>query len=215
MLGGCGSVTAGLSRGETMRVRITIAIGLLCAVSSSQAAVAQRSFTGPHVGGAVAAVDHHFVLEETEVASGNTRRFNVTRWGPGGQLFAGYDMAVAPRLIVGVEGAFDFGGKAAVERNRFYTFGISPRHGFAVTARAGVVVVPSILLYAGAGYGGHDYDLVGSSPAPGSDDLSYNRSFVLRGGSEYRLGRHVAVRAEFEHLDGTRNTFMLGIPIRF
>ena len=196
-------------------MRFTITTGLAVAVALGQPASAQSTFTGPHVGGAIAAVDHHFVLEEQELPSGNTRRFNVTRWGVGGQLFAGYDLAVLPRVIVGVEGAFDFGGTAAVERNRFYTEGISPRHGFSVTARAGFVPTANVLLYAGAGYGGHDYDVIESDPPSGGDDLSRNRSFVLRGGGEYRVSRHVALRAEFEHLDGTSNTFMLGLPIRF
>ena len=178
-------------------------------------ASAQETFTGPHVGGAVTAVDHHFVLEEEELPSGNTRRFNVTRWGLGAQVFAGYDLAVAPRVILGVEGAFDFGGRTAIERNEFYTSGIDPQHGFSVTARVGFVATPELMLYAGGGYGGHNYRVIDSEPVLGGDDLSRDRSFVLRGGGEYRLTRHVAVRAEFEHLDGTRNSFILGVPIRF
>lgn len=196
-------------------MRIMMACAVLVGASCGGGASAQQAFTGPHAGGALTAADHHFVLEEQTFPSGATQRFNVTRWGVGGQLFAGYDLAVAPRVILGVQGAFDVGGQTAIERNAFYTYGIDPRRGFSVTARAGFVVTPRLMLYAGGGYGGHDYRVIDSAPQPGSDDLSHNRSFVLRSGGEYRLTRHVAVRAEFEHLDGTRNTFMLGVPIRF
>ena len=196
-----------------MRVRPVLV--LIVAALAGSAASAQDAFTGPHIGAAVTAVDHHFVLEETAFPSGNTRRFNVTRWGIGGQAFAGYDLAVSSRVILGIEGAFDFGGKAAVERNPFYVTGIDPRYGFSATARAGFVVTPHLMVYGGGGYGGHNYRVIDSVPTSGGDDLSRTRSFVLRGGGEYRLTRHVDVRAEFEHLDGTRNSFMLGVPIRF
>ena len=185
------------------------------AMLSGTAASAQTAFTGPHVGASATAVDHHFIIEETELPSGAARRFNVTQWGLGGQAFAGYDLAIAPRVILGVEGAFDFGGRTAIERNDFYAMGIDPRHGFSATARVGFVVTPRLMLYAGGGYGGHDYRVINTVPAVGEGDLPQTRSFVLRGGGELMLTRRVALRAEFEHLDGTRNSFILGIPIRF
>ncbi len=54
-----------------------------------------------------------------------------------------------------------------------------------------------------------------TAPAGAADGLGTTRSFVLGGGTEYRLGRKTALRAEFEHLDGTRNQFALGLAIRF
>ena len=196
-------------------MRIGSVLVIAIAAFSASTANGQDAFTGPHIGAAIAAVDHHFVLEETDVPSGETRRFNVDRWGPGGQVFAGYDLAVSPHVILGVEGAFDFGGRTATERNEFYVSGIKPRYGFSATARVGFVATPRLMLYFGGGYGGHNYRVIDSDPTPGQDDLSRTRSFILRGGSEYRLTQHVGIRAEFEHLDGTRNSFMLGVPIRF
>lgn len=196
-------------------MRVGSLLALVTIASCGSTARAQDAFTGPHFGVGVTAVDHHFVLEETTFPSGESRRFNVTRWGPGGQIFAGYDLAVSPRVLLGLDGAFAFGGRSAVERNEFYTSGIAPRYGFSASARAGFAVTPRLMLYAGGGYGGHNYRVIDSQPAPGGDDLSRTRSFVLRGGSEYRLIRNFALRAEFEHLDGTRNSFILGGPIRF
>jgi len=196
-------------------MRISSIFVIATAAFFATGATAQDAFTGPHIGAAITAVEHHFVLEETAFPSGDTRRFNVNRWGPGGQVFAGYDLAVSPRLILGIEGAFDLGGRTAIERNEFYVSGIRPRYGFSATARAGFVATPRVMLYVGGGYGGHNYRVIDSDPIPGQGDLSRTRSFVLRGGSEYRLTQHVGIRAEFEHLDGTRNSFMFGLPIRF
>ena len=204
---------AGSNGGTFMRIGLALSVAITAFFGS--AATAQDAFTGPHIGAAITAVDHHFVLEETAFPSGETRRFNVNRWGPGGQVFAGYDLAVSSHVILGVEGAFAFGGRTAIERNEFYVSGIKPRYGFSATARAGFVATPRLMLYVGGGYGGHNYRVIDSDPTPGQDDLSRTRSFVLRGGSEYRLTEHVGIRAEFEHLDGTRNSFMLGVPIGF
>lgn len=102
---------------------VPVAGALALVLSSFSTAAAQEAFTGAHADVAITAVDHHFVIEEEELPSGTVHRFNVTRWGVGGQAFAGYDLAIAPRVVLGAEGAFDIGGRAAVERNSFYTFG--------------------------------------------------------------------------------------------
>lgn len=73
------------------------------------------------------------------------------------------------------------------------------------------------MIYGGAGYGGHDYrGFQSGAVAPGVFGATeYTRSFVLRGGVELAASRRVGVRLEFQHLDGTRNQFMRGVPTRF
>lgn len=169
-------------------------------------------FSGPHVGGGLTAVDHHFVVELSNGTS--TQRQNVTAWGLGGVLFAGYDMPIGKNLIAGVEGAFQFGGKTPSFTDGFGTrIAIKPLSGFSATARLGVLAAPRLLLFAKGGYGEHRYAL--TAPPGIADDLGRTRSFVLGGGVEQRLGAKLAVRAEFEHLDGTRNQFVLGVAVRF
>lgn len=192
-----------------------LAIGAAMACTSTDA-WAKDSFSGPYVGAAVGAVDHHFVAEEQNGA-GKTRRFNVTRWGLGGELFGGFDLAVAPRLRLGAEGQIEGGGRTAVEQNSSYTLGIRPRYGFSISAHAGYVASPRLLVYAGAGYGQHYYRAFAAGNAAPSAlaGLDLTRSFILRGGAEMRMTRATGIRLEFEHLDGTRNQFMIGVPIRF
>lgn len=176
---------------------------------------ANEGFAGPHIGAAAGAVDHHFIVEETGPTG--THTYNVTQWGVGGEAFAGYDLALGKRFIVGGEAQFEFGGKRAVTQNSSYSFGIEPRTGFSLTARIGYAATPRLLVYAGGGYGEHHYTVIasGNVAAGATDGLDRTRSFVLRGGAEWTLAPRIGLRLEYEHLDGTRNQFMLGVPIRF
>ncbi len=80
-------------------------------MSTPAAAQDAESFAGPHVGAGLTAVDHHFVVELSDGTTTETR--NVTAWGLGGVLFAGYDASIGKSLIAGVEGAFQFGRRTA------------------------------------------------------------------------------------------------------
>lgn len=135
----------------------------------------------------------------------------------GGEVFAGYDWHIARRIVVGGEAAVQFGGRTAAARNSDYAIGLDPRWGFSATGRLGYVVAPKVMIYGGAGYGGHNYrGFQSGAVAPGVfGSIERTRSFVLRGGVELAASRRVRARLEFQHLDGTRNQFMLGVPIRF
>lgn len=171
------------------------------------------AMAGFHAGPGLSAVDHHFVVETVDAAGGSARE-NVTQWGIGGQVFAGYDALLVGRVLIGVEGSVDFGGRSASIRLSQTYVGFEPRWGFAATARLGYVVGRNTLLYGGAGYGEHHYRTFASAPEL-VGDLAKTSSFVLRGGVEHALGRRIGARLEFEHLDGTRNQFVVGLPIRF
>ena len=196
--------------------RVGVAVGATCVGSALYAQSAPENFTGPYVGLAAGAVDHHFVAVETD-SSSEMRQFNVTRWAVGGEAFAGYDIAIAPRIVLGGELQLEFGGRSAITQNADYVFGFKPRFGLSASGRAGYVVASKALIYAGAGYGDHEYRaFAAGNVSPGAaDGLDRTRSFILRAGAEWAVSRRAHVRIEFEHLDGTRNQFMVGVPIRF
>ena len=148
----------------------------------------REPFTGPYLGGALGAVNHHFVVEESDGAE-DTRRFNVLKWGVGVEAFGGFDLAVARSVRLGGEAQFEAGGRLAVERNSNYTFGFRPRFGYSVSTRFGYVVAPAVMAYAGAGYGEHRYRTIfAGNVDPGArNSLDRTRSFVLRVGAEARL----------------------------
>ncbi len=176
----------------------------------------KNQFSGAYAGIAGGAVDHHFVAVE-DVAGAGERRFNVTKWGAGGEVFGGYDLALSRDVLVGAEAQFEFGGRTAVAVEPDYVFGFKPRYGFSVSGRIGYSLTPGVLAYAGAGYGEHHYRTIaqGNVSSAALDSLDSARSFILRGGVQGRLTSKLGIRFEYEHLDGSRNQFMLGLPIRF
>jgi len=169
--------------------------------------------SGPYVGAEIGPVNHHFVVEEGVPPAQPTAR-NVSQWGVGGGVFAGYDHYVTDRIRIGGEAAFNFGGRTpATTSAAGQPLSITPRFGYSLTARAGYALSNAVIAYGGAGYGGHRYRR--NLPAGTADFGDWNQSFILLGGVELKVSSRANLRLEFMHLDGTRNQFMLGIPIRF
>ena len=187
--------------------------------SEALAQVSNGGFVGGYAGASVGAVDHHFVLEETTQQGGltTTSRFNVTRWGIGGEVFGGYDLPLYRRFVIGAEVQAGLGGRTATENSPQYTYGFKPKFGASISGRLGYVVSSGLMTYAGAGFGDQEYrTIVRGNAGPGlQHSLDHARSFILRAGVEAAVINRVHVRLEFEHLDGTRNQFMVGVPIRF
>lgn len=173
-------------------------------------------FSGPYAGVEAGAVDHHFVVELSAPAQ-PAETFNVTKWGIGGGAFVGYDVAVSSKVRLGVEGVYSFGGRTAEHSGTYagqaYRVGLDPRWGYSVSARLGYVASERVLLFAEGGYGEHRYRTI-ATPNVQNDDGT-TASFVLGGGIEVAASERISVRARFQHLDGSRNHFMLGVPIRF
>lgn len=189
---------------------------VLCASSAGLAQEQEEPFTGPYIGIGVGAANHYIAFLESSTVAPD-RRIDVKRWGLAGEAFTGFDLAIASRVRIGVEGQFEIGGRGPVARNPGYTFGVKPRYGYSASVRAGYVVTPKFMIYAGAGYGEHRYrPIVGGAVGPDAlVGLDRNASFNLRSGGDFRLNRSASLRLEFEHLDGGRNQFMVGVPIRF
>ena len=176
----------------------------------------QTVFSGPHVGAAIGAVDQQLIILE-RFGTATQRELHVNRWGLGGELFAGYDIMIAKRLLIGGEAQLGVGGGSPVFNGATGTIGIKPRYGFSVTGRLGYVASPKILLYAGGGYGGQEYRGILTDNVSARTDrfILGARSFVLRAGAERSLSKHTSIRLEFEHFAGRRNQFLIGVPIRF
>ncbi|MGP7795395.1 outer membrane protein [Sphingomonas sp. CLY1604] len=180
--------------------------------SAASAQDAADSFIGVHAGAGAGLVTHAFEIEET--TNGVDRTRDLSRSGVGGEVFAGYDGKIARRLVLGVQAALDFGGRSVVERNSFYSYSIDPKIGFGVTARLGYAASSRLLLYAGAGVGGQDYDQRSTGYADVNPDLDRVRGVLIRGGVEYALSRRISARLEAQAMN-SRGQVMLAVPIRF
>lgn len=193
--------------------RAVLAMGLALVTPPALAGPESGRSSGPYVGAEIGAVDHHFVVEERLPPALPSVR-NVTQWGVGGGVFAGYDRFVTDRIRIGGEVGFNFGGRTPATTNGLgQRLSITPRFGYSLTARAGYALTDNLIAYGGGGYGGHLYRR--NLPAGTVDFSDWNQSFILVGGVEWKASSRANLRLEFMHLDGTRNQVMVGIPIRF
>jgi outer membrane immunogenic protein len=192
-----------------------IATVLALAVQGSAAAAREREpFAGPFAGLEGGVLEHHYGV--VVQVNGVTVRDDYQRsWGVGGGVFVGGDVAVSERIRLGIEGGLVVGGAtntAVIPGGG--EFSLQPRWGYRLTARAGVVVSPELLVYATGGFGGHRYNLATNSAGLTNPPLSGD-SFIIGGGVEYRVTDRIGIRFDFKHLDNQTNQFFVGLPIRF
>ena len=167
--------------------------------------------SGFYVAPAITAVDHHFVIEQT-VGPTITER-NVTAWGVGAALQVGYDFNISPKFMVDLEGQVSVGGKSPSTTTVLGPVSLKPRWGYSLTSRLKYSLSDTARLYAGGGYGGHNYRT--NFPTGVAKIPNWNSSFVLVAGGEFKLTPKFSPRIEFQHLDGTRNEIIIAFPFRF
>jgi outer membrane immunogenic protein len=196
-----------------MRQGFVMALALVSGVLLSTEAAAQAPFTGAYAGAEAGVIDHHFWL--SEAAGGVTVSDRYYRDKDlGGGVFAGYDHAIGRRLRIGGEVALTTGGgDPAATFSDGSTFQATPRYGYRLTARAGVVAAPWLMLYANGGYGGNRYRLRGTARV--ADAHEWGSSFLVGAGLEVRASDRIGIRFDFKHVDNQSNQWLLGVPIRF
>lgn len=194
----------------TQRTLLFAAGAALLFIASPSAA---EAFAGWHAGAALGPVQTHFVVDDAQTGS---RVAAPQAWGLGANLFAGHDWAIGRSLLAGVGAELNFGGATArADLPQAGGFGsISPRWGYAVTARAGLSPTANSLIYVRGGFHQHRYR-INAAGAVAFDFGETSSSFTLGIGGEVKLSPGIAARLEFHHLDGTRNQILLGIPVRF
>jgi outer membrane immunogenic protein len=173
----------------------------------------QDSFSGFYAGPEYGLVEHHFYIRETNPAAGASRGRYYRSWSSGGGLFAGYDIPIGNRLVVGAEASAVFGGDAPEARfPDGSSYVADPRYGYKFGVRLGRRVGDRTLLFGSAGYGGHHYRVravgVGNSKPSG-------HSFTVGAGIEHRLSPKIGIRLDFKHLDNQMSQLLVGVPVRF
>lgn len=209
-----------VGKDEIMFAKLLVATGVAMAVSAVPGHAQDRSapavevaFTGVYAGLEAGVRQHRFELELTEPRFGTTetRRYDAT--GFGGGAFAGYDLALAPRIRLGVEAALVAGGGSPVARVNGRSYREEPQWGYRVSGRAGYVVGDRVLVYAAAGYGAERHDFRDGLGISGADHWSNGVSYG--GGVEYQVSRRVGVRLDYRELGGVSRALTLGVPVRF
>ncbi|MCL4673135.1 MAG: outer membrane beta-barrel protein [Sphingomonadaceae bacterium] len=119
------------------------------------------------------------------------------------QLFGGYDLAVAPRVRLGVEAAFGLAAEDALRlRDLAGSITLDPEYTFEVSGRAGYVVADKALLYVRAGYQNSRFEATlaqtGSATARDKDNAD---GWLAGGGLEYAFSDALRSRIEYRYSD--------------
>lgn len=136
----------------------------------------------------------------------------------------GYNYQI-DRIVLGVEGDFNFGNLSDSKRDGNYIVETSKIENFAsIRARAGLLVSPALLVYATGGVAFENMTYGESCPDKaavpfgwcskhGAYDLSksqWNTGYVVGGGAEWMIAENVSLKLEGLYADFGTNTYDLG-----
>lgn len=174
------------------------------------------AFVGGQIGWGKRSVDLDFGLPGVE-------DFDKSRDGIDYGIFAGYDYGVGSNLIVGVEAGIGFGGKTLRDTPvAGLTAEIDPKWNYDVSARAGVLATPNLLIYGRLGYGAERTRVSTVSTIPGvssESEKGWSDGLLYGGGLEYGLNESASIRTEYRHrdMDGgyAADQVLAGLAFRF
>lgn len=201
-------------------VAAAVTTATVTAVTATPAAAQDRApFTGPRVEASVGYDNLHSRGVPKEVATVDGLRLGAA---------AGYDLALAPRVVAGVEAGIGF-TVAGTTRATLTTptatdsFRLSNGRDIDVSLRLGYVVAPRTLIYAKAGWANSEArvrldhkvgNTVTSTRANGIDN-----GLRLGAGIEQMLGDHAYAKAEYRYTtygEGVdRHQALVGVGYRF
>ncbi|WP_230772787.1 outer membrane protein [Sphingomonas sp. Leaf4] len=199
-----------------MNMKLLVATGAAMVASAMPGHAQDRlntAFTGGYAGAEIGVQEHHFDLEITVPLFNVTETNTYRSRGVAGGAFAGFDLAVAPRVRLGAEAAIGTGGTQATARLPGGVYAEDPQWNYRVGGRAGYVIGDHALVYATLGYGAHRVRVTDDFAVEGASDWSH--SVTYGGGIEVRASRRIGVRLDYRELAGVNRTLMLGVPVRF
>lgn len=193
-----------------------LATALLPASALAQDATIGGAFVGGQIGWGKRSVDLDFGLP-------GVQDFERNRDGIDYGVFAGYDYGVGNNVIVGVEAGIGFGGKTLRGTPvAGLTAEIDPKWNYDVSARAGFLATPNLLVYGRLGYGAERTRVSTVSTIEGvgsASDKGWSDGILYGGGLEYGLNEAASIRTEYRHrdMDGgyAADQVLAGLAFRF
>lgn len=136
--------------------------------------------------------------------------------------FAGYDHQFG-KFVLGAEAGFNFGIEDTIEGGTAANpITVDPKRSFDLTARAGYVVTPRVLVYARGGYTNERIRTTRGTGAAALTASEDRDGWQVGGGTEYKISDHVSARIEYRYADLSegdnkydRHQVLTGISYRF
>lgn len=133
--------------------------------------------------------------------------------------FAGYDWQI-DNFVLGVEAGVEGGGRTVTQRGTNGRYSVDPGLSYDISGRAGLAVVPNLLLYGRLGYRWQETDVIRAPTVGAAVRIDRVEKGVTYGaGVEFALSRHFSLRTEYNRAplseDVRQNRFILGGTLRF
>lgn len=202
---------------KSMILMMTASLAFLAGAAQAEAqeAETQSMFAGPKIGLEVSRSRE--TLRNNPGGIGNTA--NANRNGISYRAFAGYD-ALFGSVVIGAEAGIGHGGRTVTQGGTTGRYSVNPGLTFDASARAGVAVIPELLIYGRGGYRWLQTETT-RTPTTGAATVTdrTERGFTWGGGAEYALSRNVSLRAEYNRAHLSRDLrdsrISLGATLRF
>jgi outer membrane immunogenic protein len=149
--------------------------------------------------------------------------FDESRSGIDYGVFAGYDAGIGSNFLVGVEAGLGFGGKTLRGAPAAgIATSVNPSWNYDISARAGVLASPNLLIYGRLGYGAERVRTTVTSTVQGVDSVSdkgWSNGLLWGAGLEYGINESASIRTEYRHrdMDGSyaADQVLAGLAFRF
>ena len=202
-----------------MRVIRSMVLGTVIAVSVAGPAAA-AGFDGPFVG---AQVGWQSEKMRNPKSSFGTVPVSDTNNNVTGGVFVGYDKTIGDRFVVGAEAGLDFASDDEFQNSAGgKTYTVDPKYSYDLTARAGYLVTPDMLIYARGGYTNARVRTTVTNASAISSNSSNQDGWLVGAGVERQIAPHASARIEYRYSklsegDGKddRHRVLAGLSYRF
>lgn len=186
---------------KPMILMTTASLAFLGGAAQAEAQEAEAMFSGPKIGLEVSRSRETLRNDPGGIgATGKAGRNGISY-----RAFAGYD-AQFGSVVIGAEAGIGHGGRTVTQTGSTGRFAVNPGLTFDASARAGVAVIPEVLLYGRGGYRWLQTETT-RIPSTGATLVAdrTERGFAWGGGAEMAMSRNFALRAEYNRANLSRD----------
>ena len=192
----CSATSVSNVKGLLMSKQLLILlIGATSVMASPAFAETEGTFTGAFIGGEVGLQRNKYEI----TAPGNIglkdrdQGFNL-------RGFAGYDITMSDRFVLGAELGIGRGGPEVDDEDATAAFKVDPGLMFDASARAGFLVTDSALLYGRVGYANSKLDVTATNTAVANGSIRQDKrkgGLLLGAGAEFAIMENFRLRTEY------------------
>jgi outer membrane immunogenic protein len=200
--------------------KFVLSTALLLASGALPSVAFAEAFNGAYVG--VQAGLNHDKVGTADTALGDLA-IGRSRDSFIGSIYGGYDLKVAPRVVIGAEAGFNVTSSDVITRTGPDSLArINPSYAFDISARAGYLLMDNTLLYVRGGYDNMRAKITSTLGGVTLRDKDTFDGWMVGGGVERAVTDTITARLEYRYSDLSggngefeRHQALLGVAYHF